>query len=268
MKRMVTICLVVLALLCTFLLPGPTHAQGTRAMTTTACWPNPCQAYASWGPHLSLHGAATTVETSTPNYGGTGNNFDKDLAIVTGAGYIDIGQESNNGGTVSCGSGNYYYYEVNDSGASARHCFPVPSGDDNKDVLFKVSYYASNGGGWFIWIQGNGGYLCTPTPCTYNTISDSYSSSPVTTVTYTQTLANSSFSGHAIWGTDWINNQYFFTSWNYWNSASSISLYRGDGGNPPPPQMYWNSNPNGSLNNGGSLYSCDYETGTSCTIGS
>lgn len=246
---------------------------------TTVCddsGANPaCFAHTSWSPSFTVHGITTTVELSAPNYSGS-DYFLKDIVVKNGLSTVIVGESSN----INCGQSVDFFYSAN----GITRCFLANTNDYNLDAVFKIGYFVSNGGGWFITITGKNNIYCNACP-----VSDSNSSVSINSVSYEQTLGNPSFGGHAIWGSDWVNNQFFDGSgWlfdgqngdmtgaqatttltNDVNTFSHSNLGSGTVSSAIPPQMYWNSPPNGSTNNGGSLYTCDYDSTTnSCTIGS
>lgn len=266
-KRIVT-CSLVVAILMAFLVFVPvSYAQSRLPDTSATCGTN-CYAQQEWGS-LSVHGATTAVQANVPNYSGS-NSFYQALDVTTSNGYVAVGIESNNGFGVSCGSGDHFFYQIYDQPSGpVSQCFSVLSGEGNNYATFQISYYVSNGGGWFIHLIANGDIKCKPTPCTYNAISDSNATAAINDVQLQQSLVHpSSFSNHQIWGTDWNDNGYFTGSWSFFNtSGSGVDFLSNLGGSVPPPQMYWQTDPSKNVT-GGNLYSCDYSSGTGCTIGS
>jgi hypothetical protein len=70
-------------------------------------------------------------------------------------------------------------------------------------------------------------------------------------------------SGHQVAGSSWVFSQWVDVNTNFqWQTRNTDNRVAGN-----PPQMFWHSVP-ARGNNGGTLYSCDYDTGTTCTLGS
>lgn len=208
------------------------------------------------------------------------NLFTKYMEIDTADTTLQIGTMSND---ANCGSGNFFYYEVTGKNVNTGYvCFSIPNGDQNQLATFKASYFVTNGPGWFIWITGYDGALCNPKPtCTYNAVQDPNATEMVTSSLCDQYLNNTGFTGHAIWGALWENNQSFDGTWRYDGTGGEITLHNNAGSDfnafyacgltssHAPPQMCWHSTPNGYHNSGGTLYTCDYDSSTNdCTIGS
>lgn len=274
MKKRLFVLVTMIALM--LVTSGLVHAKHFIPASTTACSASFdfCTSVSDWNSGVSIHGAATTVEVSNPSVSGS-DFYDKFMQFGHTGSYpeytMSVGQGVNLAG---CGSGDYYYFDYSDTSTSIHvtKCFPVPSGDVNNFTTFKSSYFVSNGGGFFIWItNSHGTNYCTPTPCTYSTVSDSNATTPANDNQLDQEYKKSSFSGHAVWGVEFDDNQFFTTSWGY-DATTSIITNKNINGqvppNNPPPQMYWNPAPNGSNNNGGNLHACEYDSGTTCITGS
>lgn len=141
---------------------------------------------------------------------------------------------------------------------------PLSNNDVNKLVDYQIDDYTSGGGGVNVWEKGefSGHHYNSCNPCSYffgrtNTFGS---------ITLYEIMSTANFTGHRVWGSEWVNNQYDSTSGNGWH-------FQGNGGTVvagDPVQMGWHSVPAGSSNNGGTLYSCVYSSGTytSCVLGS
>lgn len=268
---------------------GASHAHAAP-LTTSVCavGTGGCAAETAWTmPGFTVHGVETGVVTSSPNYAGTGSYLQKFIEVRNTYTHIQIGMTSN---AYPCDSHVDFYYMTTTSAGTTIKCFLMNTNDYNNRVLLKLSYFVSNGGGWFITISTDHNVYCNnPAPCTYTSIADSHASTSLDSLDYQQILGNDSFSGDAIWGTDWDTNEYFDGStWTFdgqyagrldgksantllTNSNGTYQSYNmGYGAIEPqiPPQMYWDSPPSGSSNSGGSLYTCDYSTNAnSCILG-
>lgn len=270
MKKRIGLALAILAM-GVFFVGSPSLSKRANAMPLSNSLCNVslggCQAIASWSPFPSQHGMATTVEVDNPGQSGF-QSYIKFIRLWTSSNnteaYVGVIK-----GNLNCNNGNLtYFWEIDRNGAPYNSsCFKtVPAGDINQFATFKISYYVSHGGGFFFWVFGHGGNWCNPCGA-----ADSDATASVTSTDMDFWINYSSFSGHQVWGSEWDDNQYFNgTSWLYDNATSSIEKDNNNGGNHgPPPQMYWSSVPDGSTNNGGSLYSCLYDSNANfCSIGS
>jgi hypothetical protein len=67
---------------------------------------------------------------------------------------------------------------------------------------------------------------------------------------------------HLVWGSQWLTNQWL-NQYGYWSYQGEDFTFRVAA---DPPQFYWQCAPN-VCKYGGTLYSCDYPGGTTCTLG-
>lgn len=253
--------------------PTEAHAQSARFSSNSDCVSGGSfSCTATWElSGVSVHGVGSDFTIDNPHIG-SGEFFEKYVAAYTnGSGYELAGI------TTACTAGQLWYYYEND--ATGGHCIKqVPSQDVNTTITVKVSYYASNGGGGFATILSRAGSQCNP--CSYP---DSNLTNFFTKTDRVAILTSNAFTGHRIWGGEWVNNRYFVTSWNYEQDAGVIgisSVHKDDGSiyllcttggfasDPPPHQMCFNTLPSGN-STGGVLYSCVYDSlDNTCTLGS
>jgi hypothetical protein len=235
-----------------------------RARPLTDC-SGTCLGYIIWNDILpsGTHGAQTDFTIDNPS-GVFFNWYDKYLAMENSHGdYIQVGIDNNN----FCVSGLHYFYLWHDAQTSSGGITCSTNTVDSKDVnnlaTFAISYYTSNGGGGYAWLKGTkaGDNLC-PNGCA---IADGNFTADWNKKWYEVDINDSSFVGHEVWGGHWENNYRFVNgTWSYLTSSDGT----GTRVHNDPVQIFWNSNPNGSTNKGGDVWSCVYPNGSSCTIGS
>ena len=211
----------------------------------------------------AVHGAKTTFTVSNPPLG-SGESWDRYLEgrAVSGGVPAYIGMEKGGG---ACPNDGYLYY-FSYIPTYWTKCVPVLSGDYNGLTTFIITYYTSGGGGTqFQWI--------TPTG-TEDRLDDVNVGSKGETfggIELSEGIV-ATFTGHKVWGSQWINNQWQAlsnSSWAYQNNPS----YCGSGNGCPedtlgnPPQMMWHVYPSDNAT-GGDLWSCDYSSGTTCYLNS
>lgn len=254
----------IIAALSTFLLVATfllAHLTGTvHANSFLPRKPNincaPCSSIGEWDGNQ--HGAKTTMIVDNPGLGSE-DRYSKYI-LVSDPGQSDsVYVGIDNGGYCTQNNIEYFYSITNSSGVQIySNCYPVNKGDINNYVTVGVSFYASHGGGTFVWIDGTvtGDDPCNP--CAIPTGSSGERWNAISLNIWVQKL---SWTGHLVWGGDWYLNKYFDgTNWDY-QHRNFDSLYAGK-----PPQMYWHIVP-ASGNDGGDLYSCVYSSGTTCTFG-
>lgn len=147
----------------------------------------------------------------------------------------------------------WFYYEYSNEGA---HCYTISL--TSPLINSQIYIYLRDSGSTDEFVQTTGGgngfpcangcYIGNSPPAWY----------------YIQGIEHvqANVSGHMVWGSNWNDNTYY-------HSDGTAHLQTVDGSLNPvnnPPQMFWHVPP--SQNPGGNLYSCVYETGTSCTYGS
>ena len=267
MKRLA----LVLPLLFMMFLVSPAMARTTSRnmpLTTTLCNDNPgrgCEATSSWSP-VSTRGASSYVTVDNPGGSGQQAYYKFIEVLLSGGDYVEVGVIKVPG--VFSGHLEYVYAAGTLSGF--QDLGQVPSGDINHDSLFQTSWFTSGTGGMIIYIKGASGDTPCGSGCFYN--DSNFKNYPVTTSLQFVEEDNSSFSGHEIWGGEWVLNKYFNgSSWAYDSTAATVVTANDNGtSGQNPPQMKWILVPNGSQNNGGDNNSCVYETGgdSSCVSGS
>ncbi len=239
-----------------------THPRIHAVPNTSSVCRVVCEAYVSWNGSSTNHGNGSTFTIDNP--GGSGFQwYEKGVEESNANGYdIFLGLDKNDFCT---GLSFFFIVSLNNNPLSSPDCTPVPNGDINKLALFQLSYYVSGGGGIFYTVSGYTGsiwnhkaYACSGCTQAFNFVGNDF------------IIADSSFSGHTVWGGAWVENQYFDGAWHYDTTAQMNPVkLSNDNGNGPPPQMYWESLPNGSQNDGGDLWSCLYDSTTNqCNLGS
>ena len=266
MTRKLTYCmglvLLLLSLAVTLTLPKQSHAMPA---TTTSCTNSPgCVAYQLWNSGVSDHGSATNVQMS----GANDTYFAEYIYDASTHATERVGVEKGSG--FCPGSNLHWFYQDSSSNGTTTGCpGDVNTNDINNGIFLSISYYVSNGGGFFFVAEGNFDAPCPATnPCS---IGDSNGPTPFTASIYYVENQTGSFTGHHMWGIDFSRNQYFNNGvWAFdGTSGSQVRTHSGCSSNCTPPQMYWKNPPNGNSNNGGDLYACLYDsTSNSCTIGS
>jgi hypothetical protein len=277
MKRAILALVVAFGLLLAFLVQQAVplaHAKTATPLTTTNCGLQGC--VATWSEYpITTHGVGSDFTIDNPSIG-TGEFYAKSIEVAKDYTVFETAGIEKNG---SCGSALWYFYDY-DQAPTHPVCYKVvPSQDINTTITIKLSYYASNGGGGFVYILSRSGSSCNP--C-------GYAASNLTTFfneSIRQTdLAKPSFSGHFVWGGKWVNNRYVSDkgTWQFEGNGGTTTLVDGSGHSNgdnsicgqsfptvPPPDMCYSSYPNGSSNNGGTIYSCEYDSSINdCTQGS
>lgn len=256
MKRILILLPLLLTLALSF--TGSTaHATSRIPTANLSCTPSFCVAYNHW-TGLSVHGFRSVFTVDNP--GGNTTGYDKYIeADINGSNaWVDVGISKGVNG--ACGSSSVeYYYQ---SAGHAASCYSVNVNDINKVVDFAISYYTSNGGGAFAWIHGTpaGDDPCTPCSIPGSVYTNPYNNAQM----FLEYETNSSgFTGHAVWGGSWQGQQWFDgTNWNYVTTNGNQVVN-------PPPQLFWHTSPQIGGSQGGTLYSCVYDSTTNaCTPGS
>jgi|SRR5579883_1335432 len=140
----------------------------------------------------------------------------------------------------------------------APHCFEMVQNNDNinKQCTFTITDNSTNDGVEFAMScsYDNSNHPCGGVGCSENFSLPSWAEISL------NELINNTFTGHNVWGGSWTQNQYRSATTKAWN----YQFRNTDAGySENPPQMYWHQVP-APGNNGGSLYSCDYSSGTTC----
>jgi len=212
------------------------------------------------------YGAETTVELSNPSLSNTGDfDWGRDLSLITSdnAVWAGLGFEKNNSLAVwnHCyGVGLWFFYSYN---GENTYCFSISQTDPtiNHPWFLEVS---DNPTGGMRWVTGSS-YGTTPCldTCVFNT------STPAWYQIRLGEYINNVFTGHNVWGVAWTQNQWATGDYkfHYQTVPSSCGTGSGCPQAANPPQMYWQTYP-ANDSSGGVLYSCDYDTGTTCSHGS
>lgn len=268
MKRI----LIVLPILLVFALSLVGHVQAKpRSIVRPAslncsagCWSE-----LSWPG--TVKGAQSYITVSNPNMTGS-NSWQRYIYLTEGAfGVVALGMEKNAG----CGTGLYFFSDVVDSGNNYIHpdvgssCTLISnSGDIGANATFEESAFTSGGGGIFTEFVGSSSgahvnwYHHNNSPNVYQTYGD---------ILLHEQL-DATITGHAVWGSVWSFNQWADgTNWYYVGHPSFGQCGTAAGcpsKSDTAPQMYWQYYPGDPGTQGGSLYSCDYDSGLGCTLGS
>jgi hypothetical protein len=163
------------------------------------------------------------------------------------------------------GQGEWYFKKALDQNGNIifRDCWAVPSAEINNYTTFRMQYVPSDPGHyWFYTIS----YANSTNHCS-NGCSIAGAKTTYDYIHYNEDDHNI-FSGHNVYGHYWKYNEYqSLTSPYYFYFQPSACNGQPNNGCPHPAnptQMYWENTPQ-SGGQGGQLFSCDYETGTTCT---
>lgn len=254
-----------LLLLPTFFVVPLAHAQPTISCSSG------CASSLTWGNgSFQYHGLSSYVTVSNPGIG-SGEYFRRFIYVSDkGSNSAYLGMEkfgSSNLCYVCCGFGTgvlyYFYYLHASDGFVTSQCQVVPSGDINVDPnLFQINYDSAFGGSTDFFIADATGASMCEHRCTIEV-----NIFPLYYLTYAEEI-QATWTGHKVWGSHWYSNQYINTADQHLYQGQP-SACPGQNGCPSahnPPQMYWYTYP-GSSTTGGNLYSCDYDTGTTCQFG-
>lgn len=259
-KQLTVVSLLLLTFLSSFLLTSPSYAKSLSAKSPSlTCYY--CESLQTWPG--TVHGAKSFFTVSNPGGSGFGN-FSRYIILNPASNcnncyLVEVGIDKG----FNCPAGAVYYYYLlynNGYGTTYRNCYKADSADINSSATFGASYYVSNGGGTMVYITNTFAGDDDCSPCSFPTRSLGQTFSSI--VLHEE--INATWTGHEVWGSTWTYNLWQNVrdgSWNYQNNeGSGISAAN-------PPQMYWNIAPTGGSNDGGQMVSCDYDTGTRCTIG-
>jgi hypothetical protein len=259
MKRVVFGCILLVML--SFLLQPSLQAQAKpQSFNCTGS----CTSKGWWNG--KTYGAFTDFTLSRPSLSYTSGVFDRylDVRVDSSHSYprIDMGEEVrygifSPGACTGYNTGLYIFVQTTDDlGNSTSWCYADDNSDDvNHGLEVQEGNYVSNGGGnlirlWSVsqnwnvyWPYDEGAQGFYGTIGLYEIILDDVS-------------------GHEVWGSSWTLNK--------WSSSDGVYHYQTRDFDyryaNNPPQFYWNDVPVPG-NNGGELYSCDYDTGSTCTFG-
>ena len=239
--------------------PGVVQAQHTRPASINCS--GGCNSYVDWPG--DIWGAQNDFTASNPGVTGS-NSWGREQNMFNGQASVFIGIEKNTG---ECGSGLYFFTDVTDVNGNSilptggTHCVPLNSNDVNFGFFVEESRYVSNGGGIFTEMFGNGSgekVFWYPESSDNNNIAQTYTSYDDYEWVY------ASWSGHLVWGSQWTQNYWEDTQNGAWHpQGTDVRVNKND----TAPQMFWHEFPSQS-STGGVLYSCDYDTGSTCNFGS
>lgn len=251
----------VLALLLLLLGNAPVasaHPASVNCSTT-------CKSYTYWNG--TNYGGNVSTIASNPGFYNNCAFWARFMRVGSGSPRIEIGEEKLNLLGLGCTpqylegvvcnnevSGNYYFiYSWNSSGQVVdNYCYPWNSGDENNTLGLTLQNQAGCGSGPMAiinpWVHATITH-CTNVGKSFNRIEN-------------DEQINDQVTGHQVWGVDWTSSAYYDSNANLHFQARAAD---GTGANNPP-QEYWHTVP-ASGNNGGDLYTCDYDSGTTCTIG-
>ncbi len=246
---LLTFCLAI-SLLVVF--PGSAARAQTRIPATVNCSTG-CISNGEWDDWVKGGIVKFTVEDPLIHI--SNGSFRRDLFMINGTQEVDIGISVESSTTGGCGKkGDWFFAEaVNALGQVLfLKCVGIPLQDVGLDVTFQESYFTSNGGGMFFKITDPGNTMCS-TGCFVSGMGTSYN------IIFEQEGVYDTWTGTEVALSGWSKSQYQSTTgvWTY-QSRNFDFLTTSN-----PPQMYWHTVP-APGNNGGLLYSCDKETGTTC----
>ena len=261
MKRFMSFAVVVVALVCVLL--GMVMNASNHAHASFDCHTG-CSSWGYWNG--TSYGGITKFTVSNPGFYDSIASWDRYMRLGSGNPKIIIGIFSSKGGgygTYCSGAGSglkYGVYAYDSTGFNfLNYCLSVPQSDTNYDANFTVN--------------GFGGPDCLAGDIEvywqFHDFSDNHCISDTEEGTNNwnriqlQEDIVDHVSGHQVWGSQWIQNQWVS------NNGSYVMQTRGEDFLTArnPPQMYWKNEPSTSYP-GGQQYSCDYATGTTCTYGS
>lgn len=225
-----------------------------------------CSSWTYWNG--TVYGGAVTFTVSDPGFFTSPASWDRYMRLGSGNPKIIVGIFKSTGGgygTYCSGAGNnqlhYGVYGYDSTGFNDYNlCLNVPSSDVNKPVTIYVhtddadcgEHDGTNDEVQVQWSFADfSNFTCVDNEATtYNRIQ-------------LQEDVVDSVSGHQVWGSQWTNSS--------WANSAGAFVYQGRSVDflsaRNPPQMLWHTNP-APGNNGGNLYTCVYDTGTTCTPGS
>ena len=137
-------------------------------------------------------------------------------------------------------------------------CFEMAQNNDNinKQCSFQITENSTGNGVEYIMScsYDNSNHPCSGGGCS------EYFTLPAWYRIQLGEYIHNTFSGHDVYGGTWTQNQYQNVKTKAWvyQSRNSDTLVATN-----PPQMYWHQVP-APGNNGGTLYSCVYSSGTTC----
>lgn len=150
-----------------------------------------------------------------------------------------------------------YYVFTDFGGDNAPVCSEITGNPNiNEQCVFTITDNSTNNG---VEFQSSCPYDDTSFPCNGGGCSE-YFSLPAWFRIQLDEYIDNTFTGHNVWGGSWTDNKWRSVSTGAWNFQSRNTDFRNAGN---PPQMYWHQVP-APGNAGGILYSCDYDSGTTC----
>ncbi len=178
---------------------------------------------------------------------------------------IEVGESVTSGsgfGTYCAGAGagrHYFIYTwdvFHDN--TFNYCASIPSADGNQLAVYRVNSASAN--------CNNGTYVQIITPnfghnecLNWNTYGLTNQPHRLGMVEQVADLVT----GHEVWGSQWTANGYIDASGTFNSQQRAVDSIT----QHAPQLMMWHTIP-APFNGGGNLYSCVYETGSSCTPGS
>jgi hypothetical protein len=214
---------------------------------------SPCDSDLQWNG--SQTGGLTTL--FVPKFTATGSNFLNryfTVADVNTGDAIEVGVAYNFDPGCAAGAvttGEWYYAIYTSSGSHSATCASFFSGDTGHTAEVGVS---PNGNGVDIWIHNTGSTVSPCPPCHISGTHNSWNA-----IVLTESVQNT-WSGTLQGKWHWTSNQYHnSTGFHDQQVSGSITLnYNG------VPQMYWDPSPSGESNEGGSLATCEKDSGRTC----
>jgi len=240
--------------------------------TTNCTWSsssNQCEVRGYW--NVTNTGSATKITISNPSLNNSNAYWTRYMLLEASGGYprIYMGIENTKGtgfGDFCSGSGYHPAYMLYHLDANKfpdfKYCQPVDSRDVNSDAFVQVSTDIRSSCWPMLVFNFTAGHSQL-SGCVEGSGSD-----PVYVQLNMWERVTDNVNGHEVWGSKWNLNQYEDAGGTFHYFTRNFDGFGWGGHAQPPPQMFWHTVP-ASGNNGGTLYSCVYDsTANSCTPGS
>lgn len=250
---------VLLACYLAFSLPAyamPASKNCTAGCTSTQSW------------NFEVHGGMTTAYVPNLSLSGT-QLLDRYItlgAFDSGKYQAAVGMEFSGPSATSpffcpVGSVQWFYAFLDSKGnIVSGHCWNLAPADKGRTADIGVSYYLSNGGGAIIWVTNTGAGNVGSEQC-YNgcfipgSTGGDQNYSFIMILETIKLVVNGTFQGAFAFN----HNKFDSEADSQWHFQTT----RGLTASTNPPQMYWYPDP-GHSSTGGSLVTCEKDSGTTC----
>src|SRR6266704_1241941 len=261
---------VFMTVLCTLTLLGNLGAQEAFASSARPASFNcstQCSSWTYWNG--TTYGGAVTMTVSDPSFHSSPATWDRFLMVASPANpKILAGLFKSVGGgfgNYCAGAGTGLHYGVYGYDASGFNdfnlCLPVPASDVNYTATFLISINEAvchDSDGLLDEYHVQFSFHDFSNSACVDNEATSYSR-----MRLNEDITDSAVTGHQVWGSQWTGSSYATQAGSFVAQSRAVDFLTARN----PPQMYWHTNPVPG-NNGGDLYSCVYDTGTTCTPGS